>query len=324
MTTILVTGGAGYIGSHVNKMLSQKGYDTVIIDNLRYGHKEFVQWGNFVLGDLANIDQLRLLFQKYKIDGVMHFAGYTYVGESCEEPEKYYFNNTVNTLNLLKVMREFNTKYFIFSSTCATYGIPERIPLVEDHPQNPCNPYGMSKFFIEKILNDFNNAYGIKYAALRYFNAAGADPESQIGEDHDPETHLIPIVLDVALGKRSHINIFGSDYETSDGTCIRDYIHVNDLASAHILALEYLFDVKGKSCAFNLGSESGYSVKEIIETIRKITKKEIKAVLADRRAGDPDKLIGDSTKAKKILGWKCKFDLDSIINTAWKWHQKRK
>ena len=182
----------------------------------------------------------------------------------------------------------------------------------------------MSKFFIEKILNDYDNAYGIKYAALRYFNAAGADPDSQIGEDHDPETHLIPIVLDVALGKRSHINIFGSDYETRDGTCIRDYIHVNDLASAHILALEYLFDPKGKSCAFNLGSESGYSVKEIIETIRKITKKEIKAVLADRRAGDPAKLIGNSTKAKEVLGWKCDFDLDSIINTAWKWHQKLK
>ncbi len=319
--TILITGGAGYIGSHTNKQLHKKGYKTVIFDNLVYGHRIFAKWGDFVLGDMADIQQLRLVFQKYSISSVIHFAGYTYIGESYENPEKYYINNMANTLNLLRVMREFDVSKIIFSSTCATYGEPVHLPLLESHPQNPINPYGTSQLFIEKALSDYNRAYGLQYVSLRYFNAAGADPEGEIGEKHNPETHLIPIALDVALGYRPHLNIFGVDYNTKDGTCIRDYIHVNDLANAHILALEYLFH-GGMSDSFNLGSESGYSVLEVVETIQKITKKGIKTMNAGRRKGDPASLVSSSLKAKEILKWDIQYKLEEIIGTAWEWHQK--
>lgn len=319
---ILVVGGAGYIGSHTNKLLNQKGYETLIYDNLIYGHKEAVKWGEFILGDLNDIEQLRLVFSKYKIEAVMHFAAFAYVGESVEDPQKYYINNVSNTLNILKVMQEFECKYFIFSSTCATYGNPEYSPIDEKHPQNPINPYGQSKLMVEKILQDYSNAYDIRYVSLRYFNAAGTDIDGEIGESHDPETHLIPLVLDAALGKREDIKVFGTDYDTPDGSAIRDYIHVTDLADAHILALEHL---KGgaKSDVFNLGNGDGYSVIEVISMVKQVTKKDLKVTLVDRRAGDPAKLIGDASKAKNILGWQPKyFQLEKIIETAWNWHQK--
>jgi UDP-glucose 4-epimerase len=318
---ILVVGGAGYIGSHLNKEISEQGIKTVIFDNLSYGHEDFVKWGTFEQGDLGNIKDIRSVFRKYPIEAVMHFAAFTYVGESVEDPQKYYLNNVKNTLNLLQVMLEENVKYFVFSSTCATYGNPVEIPITEKHPQNPINPYGRGKLMVETVLKDYSNAYGLKYASLRYFNAAGADPDAEIGELHDPETHLIPLVLDVAAGKREDVKIFGTDYDTPDGTCIRDYIHVTDLAEAHILALEYLQN-GGKSDVFNLGNGNGFSVKEVIETARKITGKDIKAVEADRRPGDPPVLVGSSSKAKETLNWNPKYDeLSKIIETAWKWHE---
>ena len=319
---ILIVGGAGYIGSHINKELSKKGKKTLILDNLIYGHKEAVKWGEFIEADLNDKDKIRNIFQTYKISAVMHFAAFAYVGESVTNPQKYYQNNVINTINLLDVMIEFNVNNFIFSSTCATYGNPIEIPITESHPQNPINPYGQSKLMVEKILNDYSHAYDFNYVALRYFNAAGADIDCKIGEDHNPETHLIPLILDAALGKREDIKIFGSDYDTKDGTAVRDYIHVTDLADAHILALEYL--LKGnKSNIFNLGNGDGYSVAEVIECARKVTKQEIKATKQDRREGDPDTLIGSAQKAKDVLGWNPRYpDLESILQTAWNWHKK--
>lgn len=319
---ILIVGGAGYIGSHVNKELNKRGYETVIFDNLSYGHEDFVKWGNFERVDLEDVERLRELFCKYPIDAVMHFAAFTYVGESVEDPQKYYMNNLKNTLNLLQVMLEFDVKYFVFSSTCATYGNPLKIPITEDHPQNPINPYGKAKLMVENVLEDYSRAYGLKYVALRYFNAAGADADGEIGELHDPETHLIPLILDAASGKREDIKIFGTDYDTPDGTCIRDYVHVTDLADAHIKALEYLKN-GGKSDFFNLGNGNGFSVREVIETARKITGKKIKAVEDARRPGDPPVLVGSSKKAREILKWEPKYDdLSKIVETAWKWHEK--
>lgn len=319
---ILIAGGAGYIGSHANKLFNQRGYDTVVFDNLVYGHRSFVRWGDFVLGDLADRDQLRLCFSKYPIEAVMHFCAFAYVGESVTDPAKYYRNNVVNTVNLLDTMREFHVPYIIFSSTCSTYGVPQRIPLTEDHPQSPVNPYGWSKFMIEQILKDYNNAYGIKYVNLRYFNAAGADHDADVGERHDPETHLIPLVLDVAAGKRPDVKIFGTDYETPDGTCVRDYIHVTDLSDAHILALDYL-RYGGPSDSFNLGNGNGFSVREVIRTAEIVTGCDIKSVEADRRAGDPPILVGSARKAQDVLNWRPQFaDLTTIIQTAWRWRQK--
>ena len=319
---ILIVGGAGYIGSHVNKELNKRGYETVIFDNLSYGHEDFVKWGNFERVDLEDIERLRELFCKYPVDAVMHFAAFTYVGESVEDPQKYYMNNLKNTLNLLQVMLEFDVKYFVFSSTCATYGNPLKIPITEDHPQNPINPYGRAKLMVENVLEDYCHAYGLKYVALRYFNAAGADVDGEIGELHDPETHLIPLILDAASGEREDIKIFGTDYNTPDGTCIRDYVHVTDLADAHIKALEYLKN-GGKSDFFNLGNGNGFSVREVIETARKITGKKIKAVEDVRRPGDPPVLVGSSKKAREILKWEPKYDdLSRIVETAWKWHEK--
>jgi len=320
---ILIVGGAGYIGSHINKELFKRGQKTLVLDNLIYGHKEAVKWGEFVEADLNNEEELRAVFTKYSIEAVMHFAAFAYVGESVTDPKKYYQNNVANTLNLLNIMLEFKVKNFIFSSTCASYGNPIEIPITESHPQNPINPYGQSKLMVEKILSDYSHAYDFHYVALRYFNAAGADIEGEIGEDHDPETHLIPLVLDAAIGKREDIKIFGTDYETKDGTAVRDYIHVTDLADAHILALDYL-KKGGNSTVFNLGNGEGYSVQEVIDCASRITQKEIKAIAEPRREGDPAILIGSAQKAKEVLGWNPQFpDLQSIISTAWNWHQKQ-
>ena len=323
---ILVTGGAGYIGSHAVLALKNAGYDVLILDNLVYGHKEIVEdvlQVEIVVGDTSDRPLLDKIFTTYNIAAVMHFAAYAYVGESVTDPAKYYHNNVVGTLTLLEAMVAANVKKFVFSSTCATYGIPQKMPLTEDHPQNPINPYGQSKLMVEKMLRDFEPAYDFRSVSFRYFNAAGADPSGLLGEDHNPETHLIPLVLQTALGKREFISIFGTDYETPDGTCIRDYIHVNDLAMAHILGLEYLLE-GGKTDFFNLGNGGGFSVKEVIEEAKIITRKHIKVVESDRRPGDPPVLVGSSAKAKTVLGWSPKYaDLSEIISHAWQWHQQR-
>jgi len=321
--SVLVAGGAGYIGSHAAKILHQRGYRPVVVDNLSRGHRRAVKWGDFKEADLSDSNALAWIMKKYKVKAVMHFAAFAYVGESMSDPALYYQNNVVAALSLLNAMREADCRAFIFSSTCATYGIPASIPIVEENPQNPINPYGWTKLMVEKILDDFDRAYGFSHVNLRYFNAAGADPEGEIGEDHDPETHLIPLVFDAALGKRPNISIFGNDYPTPDGTCIRDYIHVIDLAEAHVLALEHLLG-GGDSRSYNMGNNAGYSVLEVIESARKITGREITAVNADRRVGDPPTLVGSSEKIKKELGWKPKYpDLETIIETAWNWHKSK-
>lgn len=321
---ILIVGGAGYIGSHVNKELNKRGYDTVVFDNLIYGHREAVKWGIFEYGDLHDTARLEQIFNTYDIDSVFHFAAFAYVGESVEKPSKYYNNNVAATLNLLDVMVRHNVKYFVFSSTCATYGQPETMPITEDMAQKPINPYGASKLMVERILEDYEHAYGLNSVCLRYFNAAGDDPDAEIGEMHDPETHIIPLVLDAAIGKRKSIKVFGMDYPTRDGSCIRDYIHVLDLADAHIRALDYMKKTN-KSNRFNLGTSNGTSVIEIIDAAKKVTGREIAVEYVERRAGDPAELIGGNEKAREILGWNPKFsDIDTILKDAWKWHQKMK
>lgn len=320
--SILVCGGAGYIGSHINKLLNQRGYDTIVFDNLVYGHEECVKWGKLIKGDLENYEEINKVFKENKIDAVFHFAAYAFVGESVTDPSKYYRNNVSNTINLLDAMRENGCDKIIFSSTCATYGEPISLPLTEDMPQNPINPYGSSKLMVEKIFKDFKTAYGLKYAVLRYFNACGADPEVEIGEWHIPETHLIPLVLDAAAGTREDVKVFGTDYPTKDGTCIRDYIHVMDLAQAHLLSLEYL-EKGGESDFFNLGNELGTSVLEVIDSVKRVTGKEFNVTLTQRRAGDPPVLVGSSAKAQKVLGWNPKLaDIDVIVRDAWNWYCK--
>jgi UDP-glucose 4-epimerase len=318
---ILITGGAGYIGSHVNKMLHENGYETVVVDNLITGHGESIKWGTPEIADLADFDRLRFLFDKYRFDTVFHFAAYAYVGESVKEPAKYYRNNVVNTINLLDAMREYNSKRIVFSSSCATYGIPESLPIKEDAPQKPINPYGRTKLMMEQILEDYHKAYGIDYCCLRYFNAAGADPDGEIGENHEPETHLIPLILDAAADESKSISIYGTDYPTADGSCIRDYIHVTDLADAHVRAMDYL--VKGnKSCCINLGNGAGFSVIEVIDAAKRVTGKNIHIKISPRRQGDPPELAGSNEMAEKLLGWKPLYtDIDTIISHAWKWHQ---
>lgn len=319
---ILVCGGAGYIGSHINKELHKEGYETVVFDSLIYGHREAVKWGEFVQGDLSNIEDIEKAFREHEIEAVFHFAAFAYVGESVDEPEKYYYNNVTNTLNLLQVMRKYGCKKIIFSSTCATYGEPEKVPITEDMPQNPINPYGATKLMVERIFKDYQRAYGLEYVVLRYFNAAGADPDGEIGESHNPETHIIPLVLDAASGKRADIKVFGTDYDTPDGSCIRDYIHVTDLASAHLLALHHL-EKGGQSDFFNLGNTLGTSVLEVVESVKKVTGREFTVTLADRRAGDPAKLVGASEKAQRVLGWKPIYgNIDTIVKHAWNWHEK--
>ena len=319
---ILVTGGAGYIGSHTCKVLKAQGYTPITYDNLVYGHERAVQWGPFEHGDILDSAALSRVFKKYHPIAVIHFAAFAYVGESVKDPGKYYTNNVAGTINLLEMMRKCGCKHIIFSSTCATYGIPESLPLVETAEQRPINPYGRSKLMIEQILADYDMAYETRHIILRYFNAAGADPGGEIGEDHTPETHLIPLVIEAALGRRDSIEVFGADYDTPDGTAIRDYIHVTDLAHAHVKALEILRH-KGKSDFFNLGTGTGNSVKEIIEEARFACKKEVPVVYGPRRPGDPPELVADAEKANTLLGWTPEYsDLKTIIETARRWHSR--
>jgi len=319
---ILITGGAGYIGSHTNKLISNSGFETVILDNLSTGHRDFVKWGKLFEGDLSSIDDLNKAFSDYKIDAVIHFAASAYVGESMHNPQKYYFNNVVNTLNLLKTMRKYNCDKIIFSSSCATYGEPLYTPIDENHVQNPINPYGKSKHMIENILEDFSTAYDLKYISLRYFNAAGADLDLEIGEKHTPETHLIPLLLDAALGRSKDFKIFGSNYNTKDGTCIRDFIHVNDLAQAHLLSLQSLLNNR-KSDIFNLGTGVGFSILDVIKAVEEITSSAILTEIQNRRGGDPAILVASSDKISKELKWEPSLsDLNLIIQSAFRWHKK--
>ncbi|MGZ7862823.1 UDP-glucose 4-epimerase GalE [Ligilactobacillus salivarius] len=318
----LVLGGAGYIGSHTVDRLIEKGEKTIVVDSLVTGHRQAVNKdAKFYQGDIADKDFMRQVFKENSdIDAVIHFAAYSLVAESMKKPLKYFDNNTAGMVKLLEVMNEFSIDKIVFSSTAATYGIPEEVPIKETTPQNPINPYGESKLMMEKIMRWADKAYGIKFVPLRYFNVAGAKPDGSIGEDHMPETHLLPIVLQVAMGKRDKLQIFGDDYNTPDGTNIRDYVHPLDLADAHILAVNYL-KAGNPSTAFNLGSSTGFSNREILEAARKVTNKEIPAEIAPRRGGDPDVLVASSTKAREVLGWKPQFDdISKIIETAWKWH----
>lgn len=318
---ILVTGGAGYIGSHTCKALAQAGYTPISYDNLIFGHKWAVRWGPLEIGDIA--DRLRLdeVMTRYRPSAVIHFAAFAYVGESIHNPGKYYRNNVAGTLSLLEALRDHGINQFIFSSTCATYGIPNQRTIKENHPQRPINPYGASKLMIERILQDFDTAHQLRSISLRYFNAAGADPEGEIGEAHDPETHLIPLILDAAAGAQPLITIYGDDYDTPDGTCIRDYIHVTDLAQAHLLALQTLRAGAGSN-VFNLGNGQGYSVKEVIESAERVTGCSIPVAIGKRRVGDPSSLVGDSSRARAMLGWQTNYpDIDTIISTAWRWRK---
>ncbi|MBY0756808.1 UDP-glucose 4-epimerase GalE [Clostridium sardiniense] len=319
--SILVCGGAGYIGSHMVAELLENGNEVVILDNLEKGHEDALLGGKLYIGDLRDRKILDKIFSENNIEAVIDFAAYSLVGESMTEPLKYFNNNVYGTINLLEAMRDYNVKHIVFSSTAATYGEPDEIPILEESKTIPTNAYGESKLIVEKILNWCDHAYGIKYTTLRYFNAAGAHINGKIGEDHSPETHLIPLILDVALGKRDKIMIFGDDYNTEDGSCVRDYIHVSDLASAHSLALERLMG-GGESRIYNLGNGTGFSVKEMIEIARKVTGHPIPAEVAPRRAGDPAVLIASSDKAVEELHWMPQFNsVETIIETAWKWHK---
>jgi UDP-glucose-4-epimerase GalE len=320
MKSILVTGGAGYIGSHTCKALHNAGYTPVTFDSLVYGHREAVKWGPFIEGDLSDKVLLKKTLADHDIEAVIHFAAYAYVGESMEQPQKYFTNNVVNTLSLLDVMHDAGVGHIVFSSTCATYGLPERVPIDESHPQQPVNPYGESKLFIERALKWYDVAYAMKSVALRYFNAAGADADREIGEDHEPETHLIPLVIQAALRQREQVSIFGTDYPTTDGTAIRDYIHVTDLGDAHVRALEYLLG-RGESVALNLGTGRGYSVRDVITSVENMSGRVVPVINAPRRAGDPAELVADAAAARHILGWEPRHSsLDNITKTALEWH----
>lgn len=318
---VLVVGGAGYIGSHTARMLGRTGHEVWVYDNLSEGHTAAVEEGKLIVGDLMDGDKLQQVFKSHQIEAVIHFAASCYVGVSVTDPAPYYQNNIVGTLSLLNAMRAAEVKKIVFSSTCATYGIPDVVPITEAEKQAPINPYGFTKLAIEHALDDYSNAYGLNYAALRYFNASGASDEHPIGEDHDPETHLIPLVLQVALGQREKIMIFGDDYPTPDGTCVRDYIHVDDLATAHIAALERIGP--GVNLKLNLGTGQGASVQAVIEAARKVTGHAIPAEIMERRAGDPPQLVADASLANKTLDWQPKYkDIESVVASAWKWHQK--
>jgi len=322
MKNILVVGGAGYIGSHIVKMLLAHGYYPVTFDNLSTGYHDAVLGGDFILGDLADRTILDKVFKNQSFDGVMHFASFIQVGESVKKPDKYYRNNVINTLNLLDAMIAHQVKNLIFSSSAAIFGEPHYVPIDEKHPKNPINPYGLSKWMVEQVLADYDHAYGLKSVCLRYFNAAGADPEGKLGERHVPETHLIPLVLQAASGQRENITIFGQDYDTPDGTCLRDYIHINDLCQAHLLALEQLIS-GADSAAYNLGNGEGFSVKQVIDICEKVTGKSIPIILGERRDGDPDRLVADSQLARKILGWQPEYhELSTIIEHAWQWENR--
>lgn len=316
---ILVTGGAGYIGSHAVRLLSRAGHDVWVYDNLSLGHRSAVPAGRLIEGELADRQKLAAVLGERRIEAVMHFAAFALVGESVADPAKYYQNNVVASLSLLEAMRAAGVAKIVFSSTTATYGEAKRIPITEDEPQQPINPYGFAKLVIERALADYANAYGLGYAALRYFNAAGASPAGDLGEDHTPESHLIPIVLQVALGQRERITIFGDDYPTPDGACIRDYIHVDDLAAAHLKALDRL--EPGRGLQLNLGTGRGHSVRQVIEACRRISGRPIAVEIGPRRPGDPPELVADSSRAQAVLGWRPQYtELDAIVETAWRWH----
>ena len=322
MKRVLVTGGAGYIGSHACKALALAGYQPVTFDNLVYGHRAAVRWGPLVEGDILDRDAISAAIRCFAPCAVMHFAAYAYVGESVENPGKYYRNNVVGTLNLLEAMRDLAVSNLIFSSTCATYGLPQSQAISETHPQNPVNPYGASKLMIERMLSDFDAAHGLRSISLRYFNAAGADPDGEIGESHVPESHLIPLALDAATGKRSHLTIFGDDYDTADGTCIRDYVHVTDLARAHVMALESL-QSGSQSAAFNLGNGRGYSVLEVVAAVQAVTGIELPVLIGARRPGDPPTLISDASRVRSALRWEPELPtLESMVASAWAWHRR--
>ena len=320
---VMVTGGAGYIGSHAAKALARAGYRPIAYDSLVRGHREAVRWGPLVEGDLADRALVIDTIRRFDITAVMHFAAFAYVGESMTRPDLYFRNNVVNSLGLLEAMRETGVKAMVFSSTCATYGVPEKVPIAEDAPQRPVNPYGESKLMIERALHWHGIAHGLAHVALRYFNAAGADPEGEAGELHEPETHLIPLVLHAALGRRAEIEIYGTDYPTPDGTAIRDYIHVSDLADAHVRALAYL-EAGGVSTALNLATGHGCSVREVVAAAERVTGRRVPSREVGRRAGDPAVLVADPTRAKETLGWTPRFsDLDTIIASAWNWERGR-
>jgi UDP-glucose-4-epimerase GalE len=319
---VLITGGAGYIGSHACLAAPSFGFRPVAFDNLSEGHRWAVKECDLVVGDLADVPAIRKAFRKYRPAAVMHFASHCYVGESVTDPGKYYRDNLGNAIRLFDVMREERVKYFILSSSCATYGDPVKVPMPETHPQNPVNPYGDTKFMLERILAWYDKAYGLKSTFLRYFNAAGADALGRTGEWHDPETHLIPLVLDACAGRRPSITVYGKNYPTPDGTCIRDYIHVTDLAEAHFRALKLMMRAN-RSDAFNLGTGKGYSVRQVIQAAEKITGLKVKVVLGPRRSGDPPRLVADNRKAARVLGWKPRHSsIENILETAWAWHLK--
>ncbi|MDO5088990.1 MAG: UDP-glucose 4-epimerase GalE [Leptotrichiaceae bacterium] len=322
---ILVIGGAGYIGSHTVNLLKKNGYNPIIYDNLSKGYEDVAEIldAKIIKGDLGDREKLKQVFEKEKINAVMHFAAFIEVGESVLKPSEYYDNNVVKVIKLLDQMTESGVKYFIFSSTAATFGEPQKEKIDETHIQLPINPYGKTKLAVEKILEDYDTAYGLKSTVLRYFNASGSDGDGLIGESHIPETHLIPLILHAASGKRESIKIFGNDYNTKDGTCVRDFVHVYDLAKAHILGMEKMFR-ENRSLNYNLGSGEGYTVKEVIEKVREVTGKDFKVEEVEKRAGDPAILVADSTKAEKELGWKPEYNLEEIIKSAWKWEMNKK
>jgi len=320
---ILVTGGAGYIGSHTAKLLARSGFEPVVLDNLSTGHRWAVKWGPMIEGDLADGRLIREVIAAYKVRAVIHFAASAYVGESMKSPRKYFRNNVANALNLLESLIDMGVGYVVFSSTCSTYGIPRKVPISESHFQDPINPYGESKRMVERLLHWYGTAYGLRWMALRYFNAAGADPDGEIGEEHDPETHLIPIAIEAALGERPSVEVYGTDYPTPDGTAVRDYIHVTDLAEAHVLALRYLM-AEEDSIALNLGSGRGHSVREVMAAVELVIGRPVPVREAARRLGDPPALVANATKAGRILGWKPRHSsLERIVETAWRWRQTR-
>ncbi len=321
--TILVTGGAGYIGSHTCKLLQSRGYTPIVLDNLVYGHRSFVKWGPLYQGDIDDSLLLDAIFQEHCPAAVIHFAAFAYVGESVADPGKYYRNNVAGTLGLLEGMRKNGCMKMVFSSSCATYGLPGALPIREEQVQVPINPYGRSKLMVENILADFDHAYGMKSVSLRYFNAAGADADGELGEDHTPETHLIPLTMYSVLGRIKNLEIYGTDYATPDGTAVRDYIHVTDLADAHVRSLEYL-EAEKKSQAFNLGTGNGLSVQEIVDAVEQVTGTRVPVVYGTRRPGDPPMLVADAGKAEKYLHWSpSASDATNIVTSAWNWHKRR-